>query len=126
MPLVGLGLGRALGSVAGSAAAYVAAALLLVVALLMWREEEPSGQATMLALGLSISLDELAIGFALGLLGVSVWLAIVLIATQALLLSQVGAVVGARLGESVREGAERLAALVLAGLGVALLVERLV
>ncbi len=126
MPLVGLGLGRALGAAAGSAADYLAVALLLAVGLTMLRGEEgPGAPSTAVALGLSVSLDELAIGFALGLLGVRIWLAIALIATQAFVAAQLGLRLGSRLGSAARAGSERLAGLILAALGVALLVERL-
>jgi putative Mn2+ efflux pump MntP len=124
MPLVGLGLGRALGMAVGSAAAYVAIALLAVAGLALLREDGAGEGAATLVLGLSVSLDELAIGFALGLLHVSVWLAVVLIAAQAFVLAQVGLRAGARIGSTLREGAERVAAVVLFGLAVVLLVER--
>ena len=79
----------------------------------------------LIALGASISLDELAIGFTIGLAHASFWLAIVLIGAQAFVLAQLGLRVGARLGEAVREGAERLAGAALLGLGVLLLAEKL-
>lgn len=125
MPLVGLALGRALGSAAGSAAAYLAIAVVALAGLAMLREDRPTDGRTTVALGLSVSLDELAIGFALGLLHVSIWLAVALIAAQAFVLAQVGMRLGARVGARLREGAERLAAVVLLALAVALLVERL-
>jgi manganese efflux pump family protein len=124
MPLVGLGLGRALGTAVGSAAAYVAIALLAVAGLAMLREEGAGEGATALALGLSVSLDELAIGFALGLLHVSVWLAVVLIAAQAFVLAQVGMRAGSRIGSRLRDGAERLAGVALIGLAATLFIER--
>ena len=49
-----------------------------------------------LVLGLSISLDELAIGFAAGLLGISILILVPLIAVQAFVASQLGMLVGAR------------------------------
>ena len=74
-------------------------------------------------LGLSVSLDELAIGFSLGLLNVPVVPAIVLIAAQAFVVSQIGMALGGKVGEATREGAERLAGAVLiviaAALGIA-------
>ena len=44
----------------------------------------------LVALGLSISLDELAIGFTIGLLHLSLWVAIVLIGAQAFIVAQPG------------------------------------
>ena len=79
----------------------------------------------MIGLGLSISLDELAIGFSLGLVGLPAVPVIAAIGVQAFLAVQLGLTVGARAGERLRENAERLAALALIGLGIFVLVERL-
>ena len=79
----------------------------------------------LLALGLSTSLDEFAIGFTIGLLHLSIWFAIVLIGAQAFLFAQIGMRLGAHLNESLRERAERLAGLALLGLAVLLGVEKL-
>lgn len=128
MPLVGLGLGSAIGHVAGGPADYVAVAVLVAAGawMLFGDEDAPAPEgALLLALGVSVSLDELAIGFTIGLLGLNVWLAVALIGAQALLLSQLGLRVGARLGEALRERAEQLAGVVLVALAVVLLVERL-
>lgn len=131
MPVVGLLLGRALGSAVGGAADYVAAALLAGLGsyLLVAGDEDepvvPTGALALAALGVSVSLDELALGFTIGLLRLPLLLAIVLIGVQAFVAAQVGLRVGARLGESTREGAERLAAVALVGLAVLVLALRL-
>jgi putative Mn2+ efflux pump MntP len=78
-----------------------------------------------LMLGVSVSLDELAIGFTLGLLRLPVLLVIALIAGQAFVLAQVGLRLGGRMSAWMRERAERLAGVALAGLAVALLIEKL-
>jgi len=78
-----------------------------------------------LALGVSISLDELAIGFTLGLLRLPVALVVLLIGVQTVAVVQLGLRIGAQVGERVAEGAERLAGLALIGLGCVLLLERL-
>jgi putative Mn2+ efflux pump MntP len=88
------------------------------------RLAQASGPGVLL-LGLSISLDELAIGFTLGLLRLPVGLVIALIAIQAFTMAQLGLRLGSRLSEQLREAAERLAGLALIGLGVALLVDKL-
>ena len=136
MPLVGLAVGRPLGSTVGSAADYVAIAVLLVVGLHMLREDESEeaselgsaldrGALAAVALGISISLDELAIGFTFGLLRLPVVPVIGLIAGQAFFLSQLGMRMGERIGERVRERAERLAGATLALLAIGLLVAKL-
>ena len=78
-----------------------------------------------LALGISISLDELAIGFSLGLVRLPVVPVIIAIAVQALLASQLGLALGHRISERFRERAEQLAAVVLILLGGYLITERL-
>jgi len=78
----------------------------------------------LLALGLSISLDELAIGFSIGLLHLSLWLAIVLIGAQAFLFAQLGMRLGARLNETLRERAEQVAGIALLGLALLLVLEK--
>jgi putative Mn2+ efflux pump MntP len=96
MPLVGLAAGRPLGDAIGSAADYVAIGVLAVLAarLLLADDHEPSisgderrGVAASIALGVSVSLDELAIGFTLGLLRLPILPVIILIGVQAFTLS---------------------------------------
>jgi putative Mn2+ efflux pump MntP len=72
-------------------------------------------------LGVSISLDELAIGFTLGLLRLPAALVIVLIALQAFIVTQLGLRLGHRLSDRLREGAERLAGLAFTVLALVLL-----
>jgi putative Mn2+ efflux pump MntP len=135
MPLIGLVVGRALGTLVGDAAAYVAIGVLAALGVWMIAHEEddePERAArfvggrglVLIALGISISLDELAIGFTIGLAHVSLSLAIVLIGAQAFVAAQIGLRLGGRVSENVREGAERLAGLALLGLAVLLAVEK--
>lgn len=132
MPVVGLLVGRALGSVVGHSADYVAIALLVLLGFWMLVHDEgervtalaAGRNLVLLALGVSISLDELAMGFTIGLLHLSLWLAVALIGAQAFLCAQLGLRLGARLGETLRQGAERLAGLVLLGLALLLVVEQ--
>jgi manganese efflux pump family protein len=136
MPVVGLLLGHALGRLVGGAADYVPIAVLALLGpSMLLHEEEDEGEKVgqlasghglvLLALGISISLDELAIGFTIGLLHLSLWLAVVLIGAQAFLFAQLGLRLGARLNETLRERAEQLAGLALLGLAVLLGVEKL-
>lgn len=137
MPLVGLLIGSVLGGVLGRVADYIAIAALVGLGVYMLvaddeKEEErvqrlvsTTGLAV-IGLGLSISLDELAIGFTLGLVHVSVAAALILIALQAFLVSQLGFSLGRHVGERLREGAERLAGVILIALAAVLLVSKFV
>jgi putative Mn2+ efflux pump MntP len=137
MPLIGLGLGAPLGHAIGGAAYYVAIGVLLATGLYMLlieRDDDEERLARLsesrglgaIALGVSISTDELAIGFTLGLLRLPALLVIVLIAIQTFIVTQLGLRLGARLGERLRESAERVAGLALSVLAVVLFAERLV
>jgi manganese efflux pump family protein len=78
----------------------------------------------LIAVGLSISLDELAMGFTIDLLHFSIWVAVILIGTQAFVLAQLGLRLGTRISEHARENAERLAGVALVGLAVLLGAEK--
>jgi manganese efflux pump family protein len=134
MPLVGLAIGRPLGAI-GNAADYVAVAVVLALAVHMLRESEGEhsldslldhGAVATVVLFVSASLDELAIGFTLGLLRLPVLPVIAVTAVQAFVISWLGTRLGERIGERAREGAERLAGIALALLAVGLLVGALV
>ena len=133
MPLIGFALGAPLGRSIGSAADYLAAAILIAFGLytLLGSENEerigglvePHGLRS-LALGVSISLDELAIGFTLGLLRLPVVVVIALIAVQTIIVTQFGLRLGHRLSDRWRERAEQLAGVALTTLGLVLLAEQ--
>jgi putative Mn2+ efflux pump MntP len=137
MPVIGLLVGAGLGKVIGAWSEYVAIAALVVLgAYMLWARDDTADEGrvrklaatrgpAVIALGLSVSLDELAIGFSLGLLNVPIIPAIVLIAAQAFVVSQVGFALGTRIGEATREGAERLAGAVLIVIAGALLVGKI-
>ncbi len=138
MPVVGFLLGAVAGNIAGTAADYLAIVILISLGLsMLWPGRHDADEAkrggllartrgvAAIGLGISISLDELAIGFTLGLLRFPVVLVIVLIGIQTLVITQAGLRLGSRIGEALRERAEQLAGVVLAALGVVLLAERL-
>ena len=136
MPLIGLGLGSALARSVGHVADYLAAAA--VIGIGAWillagdkDEEDRASRLTsshglaLIALGISISLDELAIGFSIGLAGLPVTAVIVAIALQAFLAAQLGLAIGTRIGERWRERAEQAAGIALILLGGYLIAEQL-
>jgi putative Mn2+ efflux pump MntP len=136
MPVVGLFLGNLAGGVVGGVADLVAAGLLALLGIwILWPKEDDDeerievlSRTTGLAaigLGLSISLDELAIGASLGLLRLPLLPALLLIGAQALLASQLGLRLGSRLSETARERSEKAAGVILLLLAAGLLVLRL-
>ncbi len=138
MPVVGLVAGRVAGRLIGQWAGYGGIAFVLVAGLLLLRpgetEDDEAGRLRLLAharglaildLGLSISVDELTVGISAGLLALPVALAIVWIAIQAFVATQLGLRVGTRIGETMRERSERAAGLALIGVALVLLFLRL-
>lgn len=133
MPVAGLALGHGLARAIGQAAEYVGA--LVVAAAGAWllgerdaAESRPlpvAGGWALVALGLGISVDELALGLGIGLLRLSFAAAVIMIAVQAIVASQLGLLVGRRLGARGRVAAERLAGVALLALGLVLFFERL-
>jgi putative Mn2+ efflux pump MntP len=135
MPLVGFFAGRALSSAVGDAASLAGIAILFAVGLWMIYESvEGEEEATPaisslkgLALtSLSVSMDELAVGFSLGLLGLPILVAAVLIAAQAFVFTYIGTTIGNRIGSRFAERGELVAGIVLGALAVLLFAERLV
>lgn len=134
MPVVGFLLGHVVASANGQLASYCAVGLLLGVGLYsMWEaiheEEEQKYAATsllsLLAIAVSVSLDELAVGFCLGLLHIPILLAVALIALQAFILTLAGSALGTIIGKNVAERADLLSGVVLTLLALFLLGEKL-
>ncbi len=133
MPIIGVLGGAMVGHAIGDFADYLAAAVLIGAGVLMLHGDDSDQEAlaqqmrglAMIGVGVSVSLDELAIGLVIGLLRLPVVLVALLIGAQALLASQLGVRIGARLGDELRERAEQVAGALLVVLGVGLAVPRL-
>jgi len=136
MPLIGLTLGSSLARVIGDIADYLAAAAVIGVgAWMLAHGDEADEQAAgrllatrgpaIIALGVSISLDELAIGFSLGLVRLPLIPVIIAIGVQALIAAQLGLSLGTRISEHLRDRAEQVAGVALILLGGFLIAERL-
>jgi putative Mn2+ efflux pump MntP len=129
MPLIGVLAGLALGRIIGEWGNVVAGLVLVALGVHMLREGE-TGQGSLpggnlFVAALSISVDEVAAGLSLGALGLPVGLTSLLVGAQAFALTLLGVAIGRAVGERIREGAERLGAVVLLGLGVLVLVQEL-
>jgi putative Mn2+ efflux pump MntP len=136
MPLIGVALGVPLRQAVGSAADYIAATVLVALGLYMVLPKEDEDEDRLLsmtqrgllgaiALGVSVSLDELTIGFSAGLLHLPLLPMVIAIGVQAFVVTQIGVKVGRRVGAHWRESAERVGGVALTSLGVTLLVLRL-
>lgn len=133
MPLIGLALGSGLARVIGDWASYLAGAGVIGTGIwmLVSKDDEEAAASRLastrglaiVALGISISMDEFAIGFTLGLVRLPVVPVIVAIAVLALVASQLGLALGAVVGERFRERAEQAAAIALILLGCYLIAE---
>ncbi len=145
MPAVGLLIGRPLGDAIGGWAVYIAGALLIGTGVWMLREglddddDDESGDGegakilaaasarglSLVGIALSVSLDELAMGFSFGVLRLPVVPALVAIALQALIVSLGGQWLGRRVGAALGERAEVLTGVVLCLLGAGFIGARL-
>jgi manganese efflux pump family protein len=131
MPIAGLALGRGLAGTLGGAAKWVSAGLLIATG--AWavvqavRSDSPSEMAAhdysvgrLIVTGLALSIDNLAVGFALGTFRVSLPVAAVVIGAVSVALSLLGLELGARIGASLGRRGEILGGLVLIGVGAAI------
>jgi putative Mn2+ efflux pump MntP len=139
MPLIGLGLGSVLAHGIGVAAGYLAAIIVSGIGAWMLLSDEQDEEVkasritasrglALMGLGIGISVDELAIGFSIGLTRLpvtSVTSVIAAIALQAFTAAQLGLITGAKVAERWRERTERLAGITLIVLGAYLIAEQL-
>jgi manganese efflux pump family protein len=132
MPILGLLLGRSLAHALGHAAHWIGAALLIatgvyaVVQALRGQNGQtpaaPAGQHTgrLLVTGAALSVDNLAVGFALGTFHVNLAVAAVVIGAVSITMSLAGLELGSRLGTRTGDRGELVGGLVLIGVGVAI------
>lgn len=134
MPIVGLLLGQAVAGYLGHVAKYVGSAILIVVGgYTIWQgrrvtTEEPLAQRTeiethrLIITALALSIDNLAVGFALAVYHINIVLAAVTIGVISVALSLVGLELGSRLGTRVEAWSEELGGGVLIVVGIAIAV----
>jgi putative Mn2+ efflux pump MntP len=131
MPVAGLALGRSLARALGPTAHWTGAALLIATgawALYQAIRGGPhsvpaaEGQRTgrLIVTAIALSVDNLAVGFALGTDHVTLALAAAVIGGVSVVLSLIGLELGARIGTRTGRGGELLGGLVLIGVGAAI------
>lgn len=136
MPLIGLFIGRGAGQLIGDWASFIGGIALIAVAvwLILFEDEDDEEKKlgrdlvgwTLILTALSISLDELAVGFSIGLVGVPIALTIILIALQAFVFTFVGLTFGSKLKPYLGEWAEKLAGIVLGLLGLWIIIDTVI
>ena len=135
MPIAGLLLGQAVAGYLGHVAKYVGSAILILVGVYtIWQgrrvtseTEHPAPQRAeietnrLIITALALSIDNLAVGFALAVYRIQIVLAAVTIGVISVVLSLVGLELGSRLGTRIEAWSEELggAVLILVGLAIA-------
>lgn len=137
MPVAGLALGRGLAAALGGAARWVSAGLLIATGawalaqaiqaiqadragLTAGAPAGSPGTGRLIVTGLALSVDNLAVGFALGAFRVSLPVAVAVIGSVSIALSLAGLELGARIGARAGQRGELLGGLVLIAVGAAI------
>ena len=89
------------------------------------QKNDPSRGLTMVLLSIAVSIDALAIGLSLALVGVSVWYPAIVIGVVTGLMSWLGLCIGNRLGEKFGKRMEIVGGIVLILIGVRILLAHL-
>jgi manganese efflux pump family protein len=134
MPIVGVLVAHGIGDMLGRFAGYTAAIVIALIGLLALTtndEKKEQQRLKMLAharglaiidLGISISVDELAIGAGLGLIHIPLFTVVIFLGIQSFAAAQLGLWLGGRLNDTLRESAERVAGFILISVAIALII----
>ena len=132
MPIIGLLVGQAVAGYFGHLAKYVGGGILILTgAYTIWQgrqveseEKRPARENLrthrLLVTAAALSIDNLAVGFALAIYHINIVLAAVTMGVVSVAMSLVGLELGHRLGAVVEARAEELGGVVLIGVGIAL------
>lgn len=133
MPLIGFFLGHLVNGLLGEATSFLGIIFLFGIGVwILTKARSPDktddlniqSWQGLLFTSFSVSLDELAVGFSMGTLGLPILITVTLIASQAFILTFLGTLLGNKIGEKFANGAELVAGVVLCGLAVLLLLEK--
>ena len=135
MPILGWFGGAALSSIMTSVDHWIAFGLLVFLGLRMiWESRHPETRGedydptrgwSLVSLSVATSIDALAVGVSLGLIGVSIWVPSVVIGLVALVLTAVGCLIGRSAGHHLGQWAERMGGVVLIAIGARILFHHL-
>lgn len=134
MPILGWFLGSRVERVVDSFASWLAFALLAYIGVRMIRESrmaashnitlsDPTRKWSLVMLSLATSIDALAVGFSMALLGIDLWTAAVVIGVVACVMTAIGMSFGRALGERFGRLMELLGGLILIAIGVKTLIQ---
>ncbi len=88
-------------------------------------DRDPTKGLSLVLLSIATSIDALAVGFSLSVIGVSIWMPALVIGLVAGILTIVGMLLGGRIGDRWGSRVEIFGGLVLIALGVKILIEHL-
>ncbi|MBA3710336.1 MAG: manganese efflux pump [Planctomycetes bacterium] len=136
MPILGMLVGRQSAGVFGQWASLIAALILIALGVhaIIESFSEPDDERALsttngwrlLLLGLTVSLDEAALGFSLGVIGGHLGIALAFIIAQAVVLTILGLWIGRRAGAWLGSRAEFASGAILVLLGIVLAIGRFV
>ena len=135
LPIIGWLFGNSIEPYVRGFDHWVAFGLLAFVGLRMIRsgfgkdeeesQKDPSRGWTMVMLSIAVSIDALAVGVSLGVIGVTIWTPAIVIGLVTGALSLIGLRVGNGVGKRYGKPVEVLGGLVLIGIGVRILISHL-
>lgn len=131
MPLIGLVLGEAVaGYIGKNLAAYVAGGILILIGIYtIWQGRQVKGEEQaprslqthrLIVTALALSIDNLAVGFALAIYHIPIVIAAVTMGAVSVAMSLIGLELGHRLGRRVEEWSEEIGGVVLILVGIAI------
>ncbi len=88
-------------------------------------DRDPTKGLSLVLLSIATSIDALAVGFSLSVIGVSIWMPALVIGLVAGVLTIVGMLLGGRIGDRWGSRVESLGGLVLIAIGAKILIEHL-
>lgn len=88
-------------------------------------ERDPTRGLSLVMLSIATSIDALAVGFSLSILGVSIWMPSLVIGLVAGVLTIIGMLLGGRIGDRWGSRVEIFGGLVLIAIGIKILIEHL-
>jgi putative Mn2+ efflux pump MntP len=88
-------------------------------------DRDPTKGASLVLLSIATSIDALAVGFSLSVIGVSIWMPALVIGLVAGALTVIGMLLGGRIGDRWGPRVEIFGGLVLISIGIKILVEHL-